>query len=426
MLALFAALAMPTQLAAQEQEQKPRYTVIDLGTLGGSFSQAFGVNNKGWVVGFSTLPGDTALHAFLWRKGLMADLGTLAGSDTLPISQAVSLNDRGEVVGLSETSLPDPLGENFCGDSLVCLPVLWQGSVITPLPILGGTNGVGNDINNRGQVVGVAENATPDPTCIPPAVLHFKPAIWDKGKVQELPTFLGDPDGLAVAINDNGQAVGNTVNCSFSSPGHAALWRQGKVTDMGNLGDLGLSPSDINNQGQVVGTAGDLSGAVTLAFLWQNGVASSLGTLPGDVESHANSINDKGQVIGQSCAASGFPDCSVFIWQNGVMRDLNNLTPADSPLHLVDTGRINSLGQIVGLAIEKNTGAFLAFLATSCGEKDAHSEGCEDRAEGKSAAGGEISQRPKVALSENARKLLRQRIGPAGIAFPRPSGFPRD
>ena len=43
--------------------------------------------------------------------------------------------------------------------------------------------------------------------------------------------------------------------------------------DMGTLGDLGLAPSDINNKGQVVGTAGDPSGAIQLAFLWQNGVA---------------------------------------------------------------------------------------------------------------------------------------------------------
>jgi probable HAF family extracellular repeat protein len=108
---LFAALAIPVQLAAQKQI---RYTVTDLGTLGGTFSQAFGINNKESVVGFSTLTGDTALHAFLWRKGLMTDLGTLGGSDSLPYSQAFSVNERDEVVGFSETSVPDPLGENFC------------------------------------------------------------------------------------------------------------------------------------------------------------------------------------------------------------------------------------------------------------------------------------------------------------------------
>ena len=133
---------------------------------------------------------------------------------------------------------------------------------------------------------------------------------------------------------------------------------------MGTLGGLVLDPSALNNKSQVVGTAFDPIGTTNLAFLWQNGMASSPGALPGDVESHSNSINDKSQVVGQSCDKSGFPKCSVFLWQNGVMTDLNNLT--DSPLRMVDAGAINSRGEIVGLAIHKKTGAFLAFLAIPC------------------------------------------------------------
>ena len=145
---LLAAFAIPVQPAAQQQLKKkfPSYTVTDLGTLGGTFSQAFGINNNGSVVGYATLAGDTALHAFFWRKGAMTDLGPLGG----PLSQASNVNDRDEVVGYSETSTPDPLGENFCGDSLVCLPVVWRAGVMTPLGTLGGTNAVGVSINSRG------------------------------------------------------------------------------------------------------------------------------------------------------------------------------------------------------------------------------------------------------------------------------------
>src|SRR5205809_4225907 len=97
-ITVFAALAFPIRLAAQGQNQQPsRYTVIDLGTLGGTFySQAFGLNNKGSVVGLAELLGDTdfatgfpPVHAFLWRKGLMTDLGSFGGR----VSQAISVNE---------------------------------------------------------------------------------------------------------------------------------------------------------------------------------------------------------------------------------------------------------------------------------------------------------------------------------------------
>ena len=167
---LLAVVAIPVWLGAQEQQQQDqlkehtRYKLIDLGTLGGTFSRAWGINNNGSVVGYATLPGDTALHAFLWRKGVMTDLGTLAGSDTLPYSVAFSINDNDQAVGFSETSVPDP--QNTCGDSLVCLPVLWRDGVITALPTLGGTDGQASAINNRGQVVGAAETSETDPTFV--------------------------------------------------------------------------------------------------------------------------------------------------------------------------------------------------------------------------------------------------------------------
>ena len=134
------------------------------------------------------------------------------------------------------------------------------------------------------------------------------------------------------------------------------------------------------------------------AFLWQNGVITDLGTVPGDVVSEAGSINDKGQVIGQSCDIDD--NCSAFLWQNGVMMDLNTLIPADSPLALFEASGINSRGEIVGVA-STSTGDIRAFLAIpSNGEATSAT----------AAARGETSQRPKFVLSENARKLLRHRL----------------
>jgi probable HAF family extracellular repeat protein len=169
---VFVAFAMPLQLTAQHTQ----YTVTDLGTLGGMRSFAGGLNNKGLVEGSSRIAGNTAVHAFLWREGLMTDLGTLGGRDSVARFRP---SERGEAGGYSETATLDPLGEDFCGfgTQLICLPFVWRHGLLTPLPTLGGNNGRGNGMNSRGQLAGLAENTTSDPTCIAPQVLQFKPVI---------------------------------------------------------------------------------------------------------------------------------------------------------------------------------------------------------------------------------------------------------
>jgi probable HAF family extracellular repeat protein len=397
---VFVALAIP-ELTAQQTH----YTVTDLGTLGGTFSFAGGINNSGAVEGFSTLPGDAAVRAFLWQKGLMTDLGTLGGPNSFA---SWRLNERGEIGGTAETTAPDPLGEDFCGfgTHLICLPTLWQKGVPNPLPTLGGNNGFAAGVNSRGQVVGHAENSTPDPTCEAPQVLQHKPVVWQKGRVQELPLLIGDSGGIGLTINDRGQIAGISGSCITSS--HAVLWQNGTVTDLGSLGGTEQIPSDINNQGQVAGLSNLTGDAAFHAFLWENGVMTDLGTLPGDVSSTGDGINSKGQVVGGSFDVDG--NERAVIWANGVITDLNSLIPPDSPLFLIEaTGTINSRGQIAGFALEKSTGEIHAFLATpSNGQVGSESTTL--------AARGAISQSSKVILPANVRKMLQQRLtsGPRG------------
>ena len=70
-------------------------TVTDLGSLGGLRTEAYDINESGQVVGFSTLSGYSTSRAFLWSEGVMSDLGTLGGSG----ASALGINDAGEVVG---------------------------------------------------------------------------------------------------------------------------------------------------------------------------------------------------------------------------------------------------------------------------------------------------------------------------------------
>jgi probable HAF family extracellular repeat protein len=97
----------------------------------------------------------------------------------------------------------------------------------------------------------------------------------------------------------------------------------------------------------VIGQSDVPGDTVHHGFLWQDGRTSDLGTLPGLPVSLANGINNQGQIVGFSQDESGNTTVP-WIWQHGVMTDLNTLIPSDSPILLVEALGINDRGQITG------------------------------------------------------------------------------
>jgi len=167
------------------------YRVTDLGTEGNdNVGCAMSVNNEGWTeIMAGNLPpgqqdniGGQLLNgrALIDVDGFKLDLGTLGGQNSW--MNWGEINDFGQVVGFSETAVPDPNGEDICGfgTHLTCRPFLWQNGHMSALPTVGGNNGQASAINNRGQIVGFAENGTVDSSC-PPNTTNNRiqlPVLW--------------------------------------------------------------------------------------------------------------------------------------------------------------------------------------------------------------------------------------------------------
>src|SRR5262249_23367140 len=121
--------------------------------------------------------------------------------------------------------------------------------------------------------------------------------LWQDGKMINLNIF-GGQHSAAGSINNSGQVVGGAYTPDSV---HAFLWQDGVTTDLGTLPGGGTSgAAAINESGQVVGTAGTANRA-SHAFFWQQDLGMiDLGTLPGDVDSQASGINNLGHVAGWS------------------------------------------------------------------------------------------------------------------------------
>ncbi len=171
---------------------------------------------------------------------------------------------------------------------------------ITDLGTLGGTSSVGCGLNSRGEVVGFSSIVTGQSHAFQ----------WSNGEMTDLGTLPGDFFSEGRDINKHGQVVGDSTVKFFTPPFHAVLFENGEVKPLGTLGGPGSFAVAINQRGQVVGASRTVSGQLH-AFLWEDGVMTDLGALPGETASVARAINKRGQVVGNSAPLplGFFGDC---------------------------------------------------------------------------------------------------------------------
>jgi probable HAF family extracellular repeat protein len=360
---LSAVLGLAVSVSAQ---QRPRYRLVDLGTLGGPHSNGSVngdgfqlLNNSGIVASSADLASPdpfTAsfceeadckqIHATQWREGVASDLGTLPGDNDSAVG---SINARGWMTGQSTNGLVDPVAgiPEFRA-------VLWkQDRQIIDLGTLGGHQSLGIYVNDSDQVIGFSSVIGGfDPFGFFGEPTHT--FIWENGAMRDIGT-LGGFDALP-ATSCSGQphdvvvgmsSLSGAINPSTGLPTvHYFIWIGGKMTDLGSLGGtLTGFTGCANHRNEVIGEA-NLPGDVTQhAFFWADGAMTDLGTLGGD-NSEAIWINDAGEVAGSADLPghSGSQAHDAVLWSKGKIRDLGTV-PGDP----CSRGRgINARGQVVG------------------------------------------------------------------------------
>lgn len=352
--ALTALTLFLSPVAATALAPPPHFTITDLGTLpGGQQSVAYGLNDRGQVVGWSDGGADDTQgykvmvhnHAVLWDQGKIRDLGLLKG---FPFSAGRGINNQGQIAGGWDVNYHPYIGGGIAGDRET---FLWQNGNRT---LLQGAKPFfvdwANAINASGQIAAVATSDAGE-----------RAALWSKGTLTVLPLLPGFTQSYAYALNGAGSVVGWASKNIEAGPEshaeyHACLWHKGTVVDLGTLspGSPFTEAYAVNDRGQIVGTT---SGR---GFLWQNGKMREIPPFISPASLRPNSINNKGQVVGT--ADNTPPEHRVFLWQNDVTYDLNALIPKDAGWVLEDARAINANGQIVGWG--EHDGHKRAFLLT--------------------------------------------------------------
>jgi len=327
--------------------------LTDLGVLPGGFgSQAFWINDSGTAVGMSQIgvldpliPNFLELRAVVWQNGKTEAIGTFGGNDS--VAQAV--NNRGQVVGFALNPIPDSM--SMLPWSTEMHAFLWDKGALQDLGTLGGPDSWGMFVNDRGQVAGISyPDSNLSSGCDTAGNNHV--FLWEKGRMKDLGTLGGScswPEGLS----NQGRVIGWS-NVAGDTTQHPFLWDGTRLRDLGTLGGSCGYATWINDNGEVIGVSCTENDETFLAFSWKNGVMTPLAPLPGDCASDARRINSKGQIIGASYSCD-FSSMRGVLWANGTVTDLNSFVPLGSGFDIIgDDMFLNDRGEIAGNGIAPN------------------------------------------------------------------------
>ncbi len=317
-LTLFVSLVLTASPPAAAQS----YIITELVPVGGTHSEARGINDAGQVVGMAHNSASDDRPA-LWEHGLVFDVGVFSGDDE---GKAFAINNAGQIAGYSWN-----VDYNAFLD---------DGGIKTNISSLLSYDAQAEDVNEEGEVVGYTLNGS--------SFLYSESAATDIG------VDIGGFYNWAYAINNSGQIVGSWENASGDK--FAFIYSDGTKTDLGGLGG-NHEAKDINDDGDIVGYA-TVSGEQHPVLWLASGGAQDLGLLGGGLNGRARAINNAGQIVGKSGTSGGTPH--AFLYENGTMIDLNDLLPPGSGWELTQAEDINEVGQIVGWGdIGGNTRGFL-------------------------------------------------------------------
>lgn len=303
------------------------YIVTDLGSLGGSQSKAYAINNSGRIVGNSNpTVGGLSLNPFALTGGQITNMGTFGGES----GTAFAVNEIGYAIGNAATAVND--SHAFIWSDI------FNKLDIGALP--GGAFASAFDINDSNQVVGQSEIGN----------LVDRGFVWQKSTgMVAIPPFAGGNASAAYGINNAGQVVGSA---STGAATHAYILSGGVMTDIGALGGNVSVAFEIGETGQAVGYSTLPFNSANVpyhAFIYTTATGmTDIGTLGGN-RSIAYDVNGSEVVVGQAETAQGINHAFIYDALFG-MRDLNDAL-ATSGWTLQEARGINDKGEIVGVGV---------------------------------------------------------------------------